>query len=240
MSGVHGGLGQRLFGAGGLEQDAPLGVAIGIVDVDLHQEAVELRFRQRIGAFLLQRILRRQHMKRLRQIVARAGDRDVLFLHRLQQRGLGARAGAVDFVGHQELREHRSGNEAERSFAGIALVQHFGAENIRRHQVGRELDALGIEPERDAECFDQLGLGETGHADQQRVTAGQDRHQGIFNHPILAEDDGGDRILRGADLAGDLFGRADDHVLEFFNTVCAMPSAQSLLARNAADCVVMP
>ena len=111
-----------------------------------------------------------------------------------------------------------------------ALVQHFGAENVRRHQVGRELDALGVEPERDAERLDQLGLGEAGHADQQRMAAGQDRHQGVFDHPILAEDDGGDRFLRGADLAGDLFGRADDHVLELLDTVCA--SHPSLLDRQ--------
>src|SRR5216683_3727665 len=54
-----------------------------------------------------------------------------------------------------------------------------------------------------------------------RVTAGQDRHQGIFNHPVLTEDDGGDRVFRRADLTCDLFGRTDDHVLEFFDTVCA-------------------
>ena len=52
--GVHRRLGQRLFGSGGFEQDFPLGVAVGIVDIDLHQKAIELRFRQRIGAFLLQ------------------------------------------------------------------------------------------------------------------------------------------------------------------------------------------
>ena len=102
-----------------------------------------------------------------------------------------------------------------------ALVEHFGAENVRRHQVRRELDALGIEAERDAQRFDQLGLGETGDADQKRVTAGQDRHQGVFDHPVLAENDGGDRFLGGANLAGDLFGRTDDHVLEFLDTVSA-------------------
>ena len=37
---------------------------VRIVDVDLHQEAVELRFGQRIGAFLLDRVLRREHMER--------------------------------------------------------------------------------------------------------------------------------------------------------------------------------
>ena len=139
-------LAKRLFRAGGLEQDAPLGVAIRIIDVDLHQKAIELGFRQRVGAFLLQRILRRQHMKRFRQIVARAGNRDVLFLHCLQQRGLGARAGAIDFVGHQQLGEYRSGDETERPLPGTALVQHLGAQNIRWHQVRRELDALGVQP----------------------------------------------------------------------------------------------
>ena len=90
--GGHRGLRLGLLGAGGVEQDLPLRLAVRIVDVDLHQEAVELRFGQRIGAFLLQRVLRRQHMERRRQVVARARDRDVMLLHRLQQRRLRARA----------------------------------------------------------------------------------------------------------------------------------------------------
>ena len=81
--------------------------------------------------------------------MASAGHGNVLLLHRLQQGGLGARAGAVDLVGHQKLREHRTRDEAERAPAGTALVEHLGAQNIGGHQVGRELDALGIEPERD-------------------------------------------------------------------------------------------
>jgi len=153
-----------------VEQDAPLGVAIRIVDVDLHQEAVELRLRQRIGCFLLQRVLRRQHVERLRQIVARARNRDVLFLHGLQQRGLGARAGAVDFVGHQQLGEHRSGDEAERALAGAALVQHFGAENVEGIRSGVNWMRLASSPSV-VPRFHQLGLGEAGHADQKRVTA---------------------------------------------------------------------
>jgi hypothetical protein len=79
-----------LLGAGGVEQDLPLGVAVGIVDVDLHQESVELGFGQWVGAFLLQRVLRRQHMERLGQVMAHAGDGDVALLHGLQQGRLGA------------------------------------------------------------------------------------------------------------------------------------------------------
>ena len=151
---------------------SPLGVEVGIVDVDLQQEAVELRLGQRIGAFLLQRVLRRQHMKRPRQRVVLAGDRDAALLHRLQQRRLRARAGAVDLVGHQQLAEHRAGNEAERAPAALAFLQHLGAENVGRHQVGGALDALVVEPEDRAERLDEPGLGEARHADQQRMAAG--------------------------------------------------------------------
>ena len=70
------------------------------------------------------------------------------------------------------------------------------------------------------------------------MTAGQDCDQGVVDHPLLSKDDGGDRFLRRADLAGDLFGRADDHVLQFFHTVCA--PLPVLLAQNAADGVVLP
>ena len=69
--------------AGRRDQHPPLGIAIGIIDVDLQQKAVELRFRQRIGAFLLQRVLRREHMKRPRQRMVLPGDRHAPFLHRL-------------------------------------------------------------------------------------------------------------------------------------------------------------
>ena len=102
-----------------------------------------------------------------------------------------------------------------------AFLQHLGAENVRRHQVGRELDALGIEAERDAHGLDQLGLGEAGHADQQRMAAGQDRDQRVFDHPVLAEDDGADGVLCRAHMGGDLFRRAHDHVFQFFEIFAA-------------------
>ena len=41
--------------------------SLGIVDEHVEHEAVELRFGQRIGAFLLDRVLRGQHEERLGQ-----------------------------------------------------------------------------------------------------------------------------------------------------------------------------
>ena len=162
-------------------EDPPLGGAVGIADVDLHQEAVELRLGQRIGAFLLQRILRRQHVEGLRQVVPLAGDRDMVLLHRLQQRRLRARAGPVDLVGHQQLREDRTLHETEAAPPSARFLQHLGAEDVGRHQIGRELHAPGVEAEHGAERLDELGLGEARHADKQAVAARQKRDQSLLD-----------------------------------------------------------
>ena len=191
-SGVPMRLGDGLLAEGGGDEHAPFGLDVGIADIDLQQKAVELGFGQRIGAFLFQRILRRQHMERPRQVVALAGDRDVLFLHRLQQRRLRARAGAVDFVGHQQLGEDGALEEAERAAPAVAFLQHFRADDVGRHQIGRELDALPVETKDDAQRLDQAGLGKAGHADKQAMPACQQRHQGLIDHFVLAEDDAAD------------------------------------------------
>ena len=54
----------------------------------LEHEAVLLRFGQRVGAFLLDRVLRREHEERVGELVADAADRYLPLLHRFEQRGL--------------------------------------------------------------------------------------------------------------------------------------------------------
>ena len=91
-----------------------------------------------IGAELVGRILRGDHEERRGQGAGLALDRDLVFLHRLEQRALGLGAGAVDLVGEQHLREHRSGVEDERFLAALVDAD---ADRSRRHQVGGELHA---------------------------------------------------------------------------------------------------
>ena len=69
--------------------------------------------------------------------------------------------------------------------------------------------------------LDELGLGEAGHADQQPVAAGEDGDQRVLDHHFLAENDGADRGLRGADMSGRRFGRTHDHVFQFFQAFAA-------------------
>ncbi len=196
---------------------------VGIIDVDLHQEAVELRLRQRIGALLLDRVLGREHVEGARNVVPVAGDGHVVLLHRLQQRRLGARARAVDLVGHQQLGEDRPTDEAEAALAAGAFFEHLAAHDVGRHQVGGELDATGVEPEHDAHGLDQLGLGETGKADQQRVTAAEHGDERLLDHLLLPEDHVADRGLGGGDLRAGRFRLAHDHVFELFRAFSRLP-----------------
>ncbi len=174
-------------------------------------------------------------MKRLRQIVTRAGDGHVLFLHRLKQSRLRTRAGAVDLVGHQKLGEHRTRQEAEAAFAGLAFLEHFGAEDVGGHQIGRELDTPRIEAEHGSHCVDQLGLGETRHAEQQRVASGQNGNQRLLDDFVLAEYDVPDRGFRGAHMIGAGFRRADDHVFEFLESLAADSGHVKLLIDPKRD-----
>jgi len=79
-----------------------------VADADAHQEAVELRLRKRIRALVLDRVLRREHDEGSRQQPRLALGRHLALLHRLEQRSLRFRWGAVDLVGEEEVGEDRA------------------------------------------------------------------------------------------------------------------------------------
>ncbi len=91
---------------------------LGILDFHEEDEAVALRLGQRVRAFLLDRILRRENEERLLEFQRVAADGDRVFLHRLEQRGLRFRRGAVDFVRENHLREDRALLENEAPMTG--------------------------------------------------------------------------------------------------------------------------
>ena len=98
-----------------------------------HQEAVELRLRQRVRAMVLDRVLRRQHHERRRQRVRVVIHGDLRFVHRFQERRLGLRGGAVDFVGDDDIGEDRAGLEFE---ALRGRVEYADADDVAGQQVG--------------------------------------------------------------------------------------------------------
>ena len=103
--------------AGRLGHDPHLLVLRQVGHHDVEHEAIELRFGQRVGAFLLDRILRGEHEERPFERIGAARRRDVVLLHRFEQRGLRLRRRAVDLVGEDDLREDRPLHE--RAASGV-------------------------------------------------------------------------------------------------------------------------
>ena len=74
----------------------------------MHEKAIELRFGQRIGAFLLQRILSRHYQKQIGQRISLSPDGDLTLCHRFEQRRLDLCRCAVDFIGKYQIVKQRS------------------------------------------------------------------------------------------------------------------------------------
>ena len=90
-----------------------LGLARREVDDELEQEPVELRLGQRVGALVLDRVLRRGDEERVGERPGHAVGRDLALLHRLEQRRLRLGRRAVDLVGEHDVREDRALAELE-------------------------------------------------------------------------------------------------------------------------------
>ena len=172
-----------------------------ILDDDVEEKAVHLRLRQRVRAFLLDRVLRRHDEERLWQVVRLGADGDVVLLHRLEKRGLRLRRRTVDFVGEKHVREDRPLDEAELPAAGLLVfLEDVGSRDVGRHQVGRELHALELEVEDLRERRDEQRLGETGDAHQKDVSTREDRRQDELDDVHLANDDLGEVLLGELEL----------------------------------------
>ena len=91
--------------SGGVAGDRNFLVATGIINADHEHETVELRFGERVGAFLLDRVLRREDEKGLLQFEGVAGNGDPVFLHRLKHGGLRLRRCPVDFIREDDVGE---------------------------------------------------------------------------------------------------------------------------------------
>jgi hypothetical protein len=70
----------------------------------------------------------------------------------------------------------------------VLLFENLCAGNIGRHEIGRELDSLEAQIQDLGDGLDQQGLGQTGHAGNQAVAAGEERHQHLIDDLVLAHD----------------------------------------------------
>ena len=137
-----------------------------------------------------------------------------MLLHRLQQGGLGLGRGAVDLIGQDHVGKDRTAEEAEEPAAGGGVfLEHVGAGDVARHQVGGELHPAERELERLGEGRHHQRFGEPRHAHQEGVSAGEHGGEHSVHGVPLADDTDGDlgaqRFHRAgqAGKGGDVVGR---------------------------------
>ncbi|KAG1085500.1 hypothetical protein G6F40_014186 [Rhizopus arrhizus] len=153
----------------------------------MHQEAIQLCFRQREGAFLLDRVLRGHHQEQRRQRIGVASHGDLAFAHRFQQRRLHLGRRTVDFIGQQDRVEDRAGHELEAAFL---RAPDLGAGEVGRQQVRGELHAREVGFQPCCQRADRRGLGQPRRPLHQQVAVGQQRDQQALDQRGLAADVG--------------------------------------------------
>ncbi len=169
-------------------------------ELEPDEEAIELGFRQREGALVLDRVLGGHDEERVGQLVGRPVDGDLALLHRLEECGLGLWRRAVDLVGEDDLAHHRAGPELERV---ALLVEDRDAGDVGRQEVRGELDAPEAAAERTREGLREDGLAGPGNVFDEDVPAAEERDDRELDLVVLAEDD----PFNVLDHAGDLLGK---------------------------------
>ena len=108
-----------------------------------------------------------------------------MLLHRLEQRRLDLGGRAVDLVGQDHVGEDRALLGLE---LGLLRVVDERADQVRREQVGRELDALEGRPDRVGEGADGKGFREPRYTFHEHVPIGQQPDQQPLHHGLLPDD----------------------------------------------------
>ena len=137
---------------------------------------------------------RGEHDIRRIEDVGGAEDGDLMLFHRLEHGRLRLGRRAIDLVAEHHVREDRAGLELELAMT-VGLGQHLRADDIRGHQVGRELNSFEAEPERFAGRLDHQRLAESGHAFDQNMAAAKQRGQHLSHDLAMADDHARDFAL---------------------------------------------
>ena len=96
------------------------------------------------------------------------------------------RWGTIDFVGQQELREHRARMKAE--FLRLH-IEDRRAGDVGGHQIGSELDAAEAAAEHAAQRANEQRFAQARHTFDQHMPAGKERHERAEHQFVLADVD---------------------------------------------------
>ena len=106
-----------------------------------------MRFWQRIGALLLNRVLRCHHKERLIKLMRRAANGHAALLHCFKHGALRLWCGAIDFVSQHNLCKERPLAKLKVA-TGWRFHHDGGAGDIGRHEIRRKLNAPKFQLQR--------------------------------------------------------------------------------------------
>ena len=166
-------------------ENAALVPGCRVADLHVQQETIELGFGQRVGAFLLDRVLGRHDHEQALERIGLVADRDLAFLHGFEQGRLHLRRRAVDLVGQDQVMEQRALAKFERAFLRPVDVR---ARQVGRQQVGRELQAVEVALDALGQHLNRARLGEAGRALDKQVSVAQQRDQHAIDQVRLPDN----------------------------------------------------
>ena len=120
--------------------------------------------------------------------------------HRLQQGRLRLRQAAVDLVGQHQIGKDRPLLEFERAAAGGRFHHHERAQQVRRREVGRELNAAEAKLQNVGQRLDQERLAQPRHAFDEDVSTGHGGDQHLLDHVGLTHDHLGQFVSQGIEI----------------------------------------
>ena len=169
-----------------LLEDRELGFPVRVAHRDPHQEAVELRLGQRVCAFELDGVLRRDDHERAGEAVGVHVDGHLALFHRLEECRRGLRGRAVDLDGEHDVREHAAGPELE---VVAAPVPHRHAGDVGGKEVGSELDAVAGATDRGGDGLGERRLAHARDVLDEEVAFGDEADERQVDLLTLALDD---------------------------------------------------
>ena len=155
-----------------------------VVDDHVHQEPVQLRFGQRVGAFLLDGVLGCHNQEQPVQREGAHAHADLPFAHGFQKSRLYLGGGPVDFVGEHEIMEYRTTLEFE---LPCFRTVDFTAGDVRGQQVRRELDPVKVAFQVLGEGLDGGGFRQSGCALYQQVAVCKQGDQQTIHQLFLPD-----------------------------------------------------
>ena len=89
----------------------------------------------------------------------------------------------------------------------LAVGENLGAGDVRRHEVGRELDAMKLEVKNPGDGTHHQRLGQAGHAGDEAVATGEERDENLLDRRLLPDDDPTKFLFYFLAAGGDLLDR---------------------------------